>query len=63
MEGNGRQLGMPLLQFTDQAYEGLASGRDQVIIGAVGPAETFHEIVNKRRTAFENLTKMRRGEK
>lgn len=54
---------MPIKAFTDQAYEGLASGKDQVIIGAIGPADTFHEIVDKRRNAFENLSKMMRGEK
>lgn len=60
---SGRQLGMPIKAFTDQAYEGLASGKDQVIIGAIGPADTFHEIVDKKRNAFENLSKMMRGEK
>ncbi len=59
----GRQLGMTLQDFTDQAYKDLASGSDQVGIGAIGPADTFNEIVNKRRTASENLAKMFRGEK
>ena len=57
----GRQLGMPLDAFTDAAYKGLASGSDQVIIGSVGPADTFHDIIDKRRTAFENLSNMIRG--
>jgi hypothetical protein len=51
-EDHGRQLGMPLGAFTDEAYKGLASGNDQIIIGAVGPADTFNEIIDKRRTAF-----------
>ena len=59
----GRQLGMPVDKFTDAAYEGLASGKDQIVIGAIGPAETFNEIVDKRRLAFENLSKLMRGGK
>ena len=62
-ENTGRQLGMPLDIFTEEAYKGLVSGGDQVIIGSIGPADTFNEIVDKRRTAFENLAKMMRGEK
>lgn len=57
-EEQGRNLGMPVDKFTDTAYKGLVSGKDQIIIGTVGPEETFHEIVDKRRTAFENLAKI-----
>ena len=63
MGEDGKQLGMPLGAFTDLAYKGLASGSDQVVIGTIGPADTFNEIIDKRRTAFENLAKMIRGEK
>lgn len=63
MENNsGRQLGMPVQAFVDEAFKGMASGSDQVVIGSIGPAETFNEIVDKRRTAFQNLAKMMRGE-
>ena len=58
----GRQLGMPLDKFTDGAFNGLLSGSDQVIIGSVGPATVFNDIVDKRRKAFEDLAKMLRGE-
>ncbi len=61
-EERGRQLGMPLEPFIDEAFKGLASGRDQIIIGSIGPAATFNEIIDKRRVAFENLAKMMRGE-
>lgn len=61
-EGKGRQIGMPLKALTDEAYKGLASGLDQVIIGSIGPADAFHDIVDKRRIAFENFAKMMRGE-
>ena len=52
----GRKLGMPLDQFTNQAYDGLISGSDQIVIGGIGP--NFQEIVDKRRGAFDLLTKM-----
>ncbi len=50
----GRALGMPIDKFTDAAYRGLASGRDQIIIGSIGPEETFHEIIDKRRKPCED---------
>lgn len=59
----GGQLGMPLDDFTDAAYKGLASGRDQIIVGSIGSPDTFHEIVDKRRAAFQSLALMMRGEK
>ncbi|KAI9370224.1 hypothetical protein BJX61DRAFT_101859 [Aspergillus egyptiacus] len=60
-EQAGLSLGMPLDAFTQQAYQGLVDGKDQTIVGSIGPAETFHEIVDKRRTAFTNLARMMRG--
>lgn len=54
---------MPLNDFTDIAYRRLVGGEDQIIVGGIGPAETFHEIIDKRRTAFMNLAKTMRGEK
>ena len=59
----GRQLGMPVQEFVDETYKGLVSGSDQVIVESVGPADTFNEIVDKRRSAFLNLAKMMRGKK
>ena len=68
----GRQFGMPVQDFVDETYKGLVSGKDQVIVQSVGPAETFNEIVpvetfneivNKRRSTFQNLSKWMRGEK
>lgn len=52
---------MPVDQFTDEAHKGLLDGKDQIIIGAIGPADTFNEIVDKRREAFENLAKLMRS--
>ncbi|KAJ5970872.1 uncharacterized protein N7479_000790 [Penicillium vulpinum] len=62
-EEAGRQLGMPLDTFTEQVYQGLAEGSDQIVIGSIGPADTFNGIVNNRRSAFENLSKIMRGGK
>ena len=45
-EDKGRQMGMPVGMFTDKAWEGLVSGSDQVVIGAIEPEETFREIVD-----------------
>ncbi|KAH8821400.1 oxidoreductase [Xylogone sp. PMI_703] len=60
-EERGRNLGMPLDAFTEEAYSGLISGKDQIIIGSVGPADRFNEIVDKRRAAFEDLAQLMRG--
>jgi hypothetical protein len=60
-EEAGRKLGMPLDIFTEEAYKGLAAGHDQIVIGSIGPAETFNEIIDKRRSAFTSLAKMMRG--
>ena len=59
----GRQLGMPIHEFMDETYKGLVSGKDQVIVQSVGPADTFNEIVDKRRSTFQNLSKWMRGER
>ena len=56
--GKGRHLGMPLNAFIDTAYEGLASAKDQIVIGAIGPADTFNQIIDNRRAAFETLSEM-----
>ena len=59
----GRKLGMPLDQFTEQAYKELVAGHDQIMIGSVVgmPPQEFNEIVEKRRAGAENLAKMMRG--
>ncbi|OJJ04189.1 hypothetical protein ASPVEDRAFT_135508 [Aspergillus versicolor CBS 583.65] len=62
-EEAGRGMGMPLDAFTQQAYEGLVEGKDQIVIGSIGSAETFHEIIDKRRAAFADLARVIRGGK
>ncbi|KAL8709218.1 MAG: hypothetical protein Q9220_005960 [cf. Caloplaca sp. 1 TL-2023] len=55
MGDRGRSMGMPLDAFTNEAYASLASGKDQIIIGAIGDAGTFNEMVDKRRAATEKF--------
>ncbi|KAL8798659.1 MAG: hypothetical protein Q9182_006492 [Xanthomendoza sp. 2 TL-2023] len=49
---NGGQIGMPLDQFTDEAYAGLAAGKEEVVVGdAAGWYNAFEaqrqEVFNK----------------
>jgi hypothetical protein len=60
-EEEGRKLGMPVGAFTEQAFEGLMSGSDEIIIGGPAPREVFNEVVAKRRMLFNNLTKLLRS--
>jgi len=56
---NGRQIGMPLAQFTEEAYAGLAEGKDQV---AVGTAKTaFDQFEWKRQEALQGMIKAMSG--
>ncbi|GIK02005.1 hypothetical protein Aspvir_006048 [Aspergillus viridinutans] len=58
----GSKVGMPLDTFTELAFEGLVAGQDQIVIGNIGPAETFNAIIDQRRKAFEDLAKMIRAQ-
>lgn len=64
----GRKMGMPLDVFSEQAFQGLISGSDQIIIGNIGPGagivpkEEFDTLVDKRRSIFTALAKRMRGE-
>jgi hypothetical protein len=60
-EEAGRKFGMPLNTFTELAFDELVAGHDEIVIGSAGPADTFNEINQKRRAAFESLAKMMRG--
>ena len=68
-EDIGRNMGMPLQVFTEEAFKGLSSGSDEIIIGNLGPGsgivpkEEFHAFVGKRRSIFTLLAKTMRGEK
>jgi short-subunit dehydrogenase involved in D-alanine esterification of teichoic acids len=58
----GRKMGMPVENFADLAYRGLASGNDQVVIGTLfgQPEGTLECLIGKRRTAFEALAETMR---
>lgn len=64
MGDHGRKIGMPLEEFSNKTYELLETGQDQIIIGTVGPpstggqAEMYREVVEKRRSVFEWLSKI-----
>ncbi|KAF9888738.1 hypothetical protein FE257_008313 [Aspergillus nanangensis] len=60
-EDAGRKLGMPLDQFTSEAFDGFQAGLDQVVVGTIGLPETFHEIVDKRRKAFDGFAQIMRA--
>ena len=54
----GRELGMPVDAFIEEAYTALQRGEDQIVIGAVGAADDFHAIIDKRRVGAEKLYEM-----
>ncbi|KAK4251264.1 hypothetical protein C7999DRAFT_37873 [Corynascus novoguineensis] len=54
----GRKVGMPLQDFTDQAWEQLAAGAELVVVGAVPTVEGFAEMVEARRNGFEGLANL-----
>lgn len=55
---------MPIDQFTEDAYQGLLSGKERIPVGAIlmpGAKETIEEIVEKRATLFGQLAAALRG--
>lgn len=58
---NGRSFGMPLDQFTNEAYEGLAAGEEDVVVGtSKGWYDAFE---TKRQEQFQNVVKRIRASK
>jgi hypothetical protein len=57
----GQGMGMSLGQFINAAHQGLLAGKDQIVVGSVGSAEVFNDILGKRRSAFDELAKMMRS--
>ncbi|GIK03794.1 hypothetical protein Aspvir_007868 [Aspergillus viridinutans] len=51
----GRKLGMPLKEFTEKAWDGLANGADEVYVGCIPPEDRFLTIARQRRSACEDL--------
>lgn len=54
----GRNLGMPVQDFVDQAYDQLVAGADQVIVGTIGPEDQFLQLAKQRRQTFDGLSDM-----
>ncbi|KAJ8063698.1 hypothetical protein OCU04_007563 [Sclerotinia nivalis] len=54
---DGQTLGMPLEDFTAQAYTGLSSGEDTVFIGEAPTSEGISNIIAQRRVIFEGMSK------
>ncbi|KAL3465537.1 hypothetical protein BJX64DRAFT_275136 [Aspergillus heterothallicus] len=48
MGKKGATLGMPIDQFTDEAFKGLQAGQDQVVVGHIEPREVFFDILEKK---------------
>lgn len=49
-------MGMPLAQFTDEAYEGLASGKEEVTVG--NATNWYDNFEPERQKLFHNMMEM-----
>ncbi|MCJ1397215.1 hypothetical protein MMC11_000407 [Xylographa trunciseda] len=58
---NGSQIGMPLAEFTDEAYAGLAAGDEQVPVGM--SKQSFDTWEAQRQKAFHGMIKAMSGGK
>jgi short-subunit dehydrogenase involved in D-alanine esterification of teichoic acids len=58
---DGHKIGMPLDEFTDEAYAGLASGQEQVPVGMAKRA--FDGFEKQRQEAFAGMVKAMSGGK
>lgn len=52
----GRQMGMPLEEFTNKAWEGLVKGDDEVHVGCIPPPGRFFSIARQRRAACDEFS-------
>ncbi|KAL5118885.1 hypothetical protein ACEQ8H_003208 [Pleosporales sp. CAS-2024a] len=50
---NGGSIGMPLAEFTDEAWAGLREGKEQIAVGFV--AKAFDAFENKRQDMFHGM--------
>lgn len=51
---------MPIDQFTEEAYEQLLQGDEQVVIGSIAtePRESYIDLVEKRRQIYSKLSRV-----
>ncbi|KAL8731050.1 MAG: hypothetical protein Q9166_003701 [cf. Caloplaca sp. 2 TL-2023] len=52
---NGRQIGMPLDQFTNETYGGLEAGKEEVLVGDA--ADWYNAFEPQRQKVFENIAR------
>lgn len=52
---NGRQIGMPLDQFTNEAYAGIAAGKEEVCVGDA--AGWYNAFEPQRQQIFEKMAR------
>ena len=52
---NGRQIGMPLDQFTEEAYQGLAAGKEQIPVGSA--KDWYDSFEGQRQETFHSMVK------
>lgn len=54
----GRALGMPLAEFTEQAYAGLASGKEEIVVGSLHAVteENVQVLLDQRKMMFDKLS-------
>ncbi|KAL8639116.1 MAG: hypothetical protein Q9228_003808 [Teloschistes exilis] len=50
---NGRQIGMPLDQFINEAYDGLAAGKEEVVVG--NAADWYNAFEPQRQQIFKKM--------
>ncbi|KAL8780274.1 MAG: hypothetical protein Q9213_006550 [Squamulea squamosa] len=51
---NGRQIGMPLDQFTEETYSGLVAGKEEVVVGDA--AGWYNAFESERQNIFNKMT-------
>jgi hypothetical protein len=56
---NGGQIGMPLDEFTEEAYQGLAAGKEQIPVGSA--KVRFDSFEPQRQETFHGLVKAMSG--
>lgn len=61
MGPHGRNMGIPIGEFTARAYTGLCSGEDTIFIGDLAFADNILDLGKKKRELFEELAKLIRS--
>jgi len=53
---DGNKIGMPLDQFTNEAYEGLAAGKEEVTVGS--STDWYNRFEPERQKLFHGMVEM-----